>query len=108
MKKDLNKLKAIPEFCQGGDWISKCAQSHNATSFCEAINEGEIQRYKDNTDLIREDMKELYGKLGKYWWQRVRQGVALQQYAQMLDGGADKEVAATAAHDFAIKWKQYG
>jgi hypothetical protein len=78
--------------------------ARNASDFIDVVAD-HVPRYEGNRTLAQEEMKELYERLGPEWWQKVRQAIAIQTYAKMRDLGSDKYVSATAAHDYAERWK---
>jgi hypothetical protein len=86
------------------EYLFLVSVARNAADFIDIVCD-HIPRYKDNRALAQEEMKELYERLGPEWWQKVRQAIAIETYAKMLDLGSEKAVASTAAHDYAERWK---
>jgi len=96
----LNKLSPIDKLEQS-DGISYLAATTVVTvkDFISLATE-HIPRYKDRPELAKKEMKMLYPKLGKEWYQRARQAEALRVFAAMRDKHMEDSVAVTAARNW--------
>jgi hypothetical protein len=98
----LKKLKPIVELAATNDFCYLAATTVSNPKEFVLLAQKHIERYSENADLAKKEMKLLYSHLGKEWYQRARQAEGLRVFAEMRDKEVDEEVAVTAA----IHWAE--